>query len=72
MVRGGLALPRGAVLATLASLVDELHGSIHRLYRACVDSLCVCAYLPPAFASDCYHAISRLCDFIAIDLSLFG
>ena len=45
MVRGGLALPRGAVLATLASLVDELHGSIHRLYRACVDSLCVCVHI---------------------------
>ena len=48
MIRGGLALPRGAVLATLASLIDELHGSIHGLHWACIDSaesICACVYI---------------------------
>ena len=52
MVRGGLALPHGAVLATLASLIDELHGSIHGLHWACIDSaeslsLSLCIFYPP-------------------------
>lgn len=78
MIRGGLALPRGAVLATLASLIDELHGSIHGLHWACIDSaesICACVYIVhilPALASDCYHVTSRLSDCMAIDLCLFG
>ena len=76
MVRGGLALPHGAVLATLASLIDELHGSIHGLHWACIDSaesLSLSLYLLPTLASDCYHVTSSgLCDCMAMDLCLFG